>query len=174
MKAQRAKDYYLMLNRIIFIFTFCSSVVSAQEISPENNCDTITFNLLPIDSYLIENASCRMNGPAKILYFTSHKEFSDYNNNSKYPLNSSCLSQFNNFDFKKYNMLLVNYNYEKSTTKHIAIELRYEKDKYHVFIKHYWNKSTISLLLSENFDKCISLPKEKSIIKPKIYTCNIH
>lgn len=70
-------------------------------------------------------------------------------------------------------MVLVNYNSEKSTTKHIDVDIRHEKNKYHLLIKHYWNKNDASLMIPEHFDKCISLPKEKSISKPIIYTCNI-
>lgn len=151
-----------------------TSALPAQQIPLEKNCDTIFFNKLDAETYLIENASCEMNGPYNFFYFTSYKEFSDYYNNSKYPLNTTCLSQFNNFDFKKYNMVLINYNAESSTSEFIDIDIKFRKDKYHILIKHFRNNNSVSSMLPGYFDKCISLPKEKSINKPIIYTCNIH
>ena len=162
-----------MGNKILIFLVFNFSSYFAQEISTLNNCDTTDFFLLEKTNVLIENG-CSMNGPEKQFYFTSYKEFSDYYNNSKYPPNEPCRPLFNNFNFKKYNMLLINYSFSQNITKSITIDVKYKLGKYYFLIKHTGNFSGGDLLLPGNLSKCFYLPKEKSVSKPEIIYCVIN
>jgi hypothetical protein len=152
------------MKKLILLSTFYCSVSFSQELPAVKNChDTTAFNGYHVVNVTMKNSTCNLgDGRNHQYYFSTGKDFPGFNGDQ------ICFSQFNTFDLKKHNIVLLEYDYK--TTK-IHAEVKTKDGKAIVIVRVVKPKGNSDLLIPKPYHKFIEIPKEMCKEKPQIIIC---
>lgn len=159
-----------MRDKLFILFIFIKTATYSQAIEPLKTSDSAFISSLEKISLLFEESKGA--GPDNSLYFTSVEEFKSYKRKFNDGIQSLYYPSLKNFDFSKYNMLLLNYEYHAPSFNAVELKFGLKDGKYLIIIDQKMNSSVLLVNRSAGIRKLIMIPKEKSTLKPEILIYN--
>lgn len=161
-----------MRFNFLIAFVFVTPCVFSQVIELTKTQDTTFIKFLEPTDIIIHQTTPIGTIPITNFYFTNEKDFKSYKKKPQYGFNNLYYPQFKNFDFNKYNMLIVNYEYQKSEVAKIDIYGKFKDGKYYMIIEQKMNETILLYNMPIVISRLVILPKDKCKSSPQIMVCS--